>query len=148
VIKPCLLDTSVVSALAPGRPRPSSDAEAWLRARDGELHLSTITVAEIEQGICKLRRARGVERAARLTEWLDRLLEAFDDRLIHVDAEIGRAAGRMSDAATAKGVNPGLADVLIAATARTRDLLLLTRNGRHFDALGVAHADPFVALPD
>jgi predicted nucleic acid-binding protein len=68
--------------------------------------------------------------------------------LIHVDAEIGRAAGRMSDAATAKGVNPGLADGLIAATARTRDLLLLTRNGRHFDALGVAHADPFVALPD
>jgi len=143
-----LLDTSVVSALAPGRPRPSSDAEAWLRARDGELHLSTITVAEIEQGICKLRRAGGAERAARLTEWLDRLLETFDDRLIYVDAEIGRAAGRMSDAATAKGVNPGLADVLIAATARTRDLLLLTRNGRHFDALGVAHADPFVALPD
>ena len=107
-----------------------------------------ITVAEIERGICKLRRAGGAERAARLTEWLDRLLETFDDRLIHVDAEIGRAAGRMSDAATAKGVNPGLADVLIAATARTRDLLLLTRNGRHFDALGVAHADPFVALPD
>jgi len=70
--KACLLDTSVVSALAPGRPRPSSDAEAWLRARDGELHLSTITVAEIEQGICKLRRAGGVERAARLTNgWID-----------------------------------------------------------------------------
>ena len=102
MIKPCLLDTSVVSALAPERPRPSSDAEAWLRARDGELRLSTITVAEIEQGICKLRRAGGAERAARLTEWLDRLLETFDDRLIHVDAEIGRAAGRMSDAATAK----------------------------------------------
>ncbi len=83
-----------------------------------------------------------------MTEWLDRLLETFDDRLIHVDAEIGRAAGRMSDAATARGANPGLADVLIAATARTRDLLLLTRNGRHFDALGVANADPFVALPD
>lgn len=142
-----LLDTSVVSTFAPGKPRLSGEIETWFRARDEALHLSSITVAEIEQGVCKLRRAGGVERAQRLTTWLDRLLETFDDRVIHVDTEIGRAAGRLSDAATAFGAHPGLADVLIAATAQSRDLLLLTRNGRHFDPLGVAHADPFVAPP-
>lgn len=141
-----VFDTSVVSMLAPDRP-PRVDFANWIRERERFLYLSAITVAEIEQGIHKLRRAGGIERAERLTVWLDALLQTFDDRVLVVDSRVARAAGAMSDAAAASGRHPGLADVLIAATARMHDALLLTRNGKHFDAFGIDHADPLEKLP-
>jgi predicted nucleic acid-binding protein len=39
--------------------------------------------------------------------------------------------------------------VLIAATAQAHDLIILTRNVRHFADLGVRHLDPLAGdLPD
>jgi predicted nucleic acid-binding protein len=73
----------------------------------------------------------------------------FDQRVISIDADIGRVAGRMEDAAIAVGRNPGLADILIAATAHAHDLLVLTANARHFAVLGIPNMDPFSEeLPD
>ena len=51
----------------------------------------------------------------------------------------------MLDTAVAKGNHPGVPDLLIAATAKVRDLNLLTRNGRHFEPLGIKWQDPFDA---
>jgi len=52
-----LLDTSVVSVLAPGRasfvPTPLSE---WLQAHHKQLYLPCIAIAEMAQGIGKLRR--------------------------------------------------------------------------------------------
>ena len=70
----CLLDTSVVSALAPGRPAPQGEWVEWLRQQSEQVYLPCIAIAELEQGICKLRRAGGRARAARLKAWLDGLL--------------------------------------------------------------------------
>ena len=39
-------------------------------------------VSEIEQGICKLRRSGGTERADGLARWLDALLADGDDRIL------------------------------------------------------------------
>jgi len=66
-----LLDTSVLSMLAPGKPALTSELIAWLRHHADGLYLSAVTVVEIEQGICKLRRTGGIERANRLRQWLD-----------------------------------------------------------------------------
>lgn len=141
-----LLDTSVLSLLAPDRPAQANDFADWLRAHADALYFTAVSVAEIEQGICKLRRAGGVERAARLTEWLDRLLANAADRLLPFDGGVGRIAGALSDQAMAAGRHPGFADVAIAATAITHDLVLLTRNTKHFEPLGVAFADPLEGL--
>ncbi|MDE2076669.1 MAG: PIN domain-containing protein [Burkholderiales bacterium] len=143
-----LLDTSVVSALAPGREAfvPAALAE-WLQAHHQELFLPAIAVAEMAQGICKLRRAGGTERADRLDRWLDGLLAAYADRILPLDAHAARLAGQLSDAAMAQGCHPGFADVAIAALAQHAGLLLLTCNLRHFQPLGVACADPLTALP-
>jgi predicted nucleic acid-binding protein len=43
--------------------------------------------------------------------------------------------------------HPGFADVAIAALAQHAGLLLLTRNLKHFEPLGVACADPLISLP-
>jgi hypothetical protein len=137
-----LIDTSVLSLFAPDRPAPDPDLSDWFRAHADMLYLTAVTVAEIEQGIGKLSRAGGVERAERLTVWLDTLLENFADRVLAFDARAARIAGRLLDRALAMGRHPGFADVAIAATAVAHDLIVLTRNGKHFEPLGVAFADP------
>lgn len=142
-----LLDTSVLSLLAPGRPAPADAFASWLREHTDRLHISTVTVAEIEQGICKLRRAGGRERADRLAGWLDAVTELHGSRILALDARVARLAGALSDQAIANGRHPGFADVAIAATARTHDLMLLTCNGRHFEPLGIAYHDPLDGLP-
>jgi toxin FitB len=142
-----LLDTSVLSMLAPGKPALTSELIAWLRARADSLYLSAVTIVEIEQGICKLRRTGGAERANRLEQWLDELLATSSDRILSLDSRVGREAGAMSDRALATGRHPGFVDVAIAATARAHGLVLLTRNGRHFAPLGIAFIDPVEALP-
>ena len=51
----------------------------------------------------------------------------------------------MSEAAIAIGRHPGLADIIIAATARVHGLTVLTRNLKHFIPLGIDCLDPFTA---
>ena len=143
-----LLDTSVVSVLAPGREAfVTASLGEWLQAHHHELFLPAIAIAEMAQGIAKLRRAGGAERADRLDRWLDGLLAAYADRILPLDAHAARLAGQISDAAIAQGRHPGFADVAIAALAQRAGLLLLTCNLKHFQPLGVACADPLVALP-
>jgi len=133
--------------LAPDKPVLEQHVKDWLRAQADALYLTAVTIAEIEQGICKLRRTGGIERAMRLSEWLDTVLDNLGDRILAFDGRVGRVAGALSDRAQAAGRHPGFADVAIAATAMSHDLMLLTRNGKHFAPLGVTFADPFEALP-
>lgn len=49
----------------------------------------------------------------------------------------------MEDAAIARGRSPGLADILIAATAQVRGLTVLTANVRHFEVLETPYLNPF-----
>lgn len=137
-----LLDTSVVSLLSPDKARDAEDFVQWIRERENALFLSAVTIAEIEQGIAKLNRSGRIERAERLDAWLDELLQNFGSRILAVDTAVARVAGEMSDAASKSGKRLGLAEVLIAATARVHSALLLTRKGKHFASLGIDYIDP------
>jgi predicted nucleic acid-binding protein len=143
-----LLDTSVVSLLAPARASGgAARLSEWLHAHHQDLFLPCIAIAEVSQGIDKLRRAGGTERADRLDRWLDDLLAGYAHRVLPLDARVARLAGKISDAAMAQGRHPGFADVAIAALAQHAGLLLLTCNLKHFEPLGVACMDPMVELP-
>lgn len=142
-----LVDTSVLSLLAPDRAATNADLATWLRSRSDRLFVSAVTVAEVEQGVCKLRRAGGQERADALAQWLDDLIEKGGDRILPLDARTARIAGRLSDGAVAAGRHPGFPDIAIAATAAAHNLVVLTHNGRHFAPLGVSFADPAAGLP-
>lgn len=146
-----LLDTSFISAFAPDRPRPAAVVEHWVSvqsSRDG-FYFSVVVVAEIERGIAKLQRLGQAGRAERLDRWLAVTLDEFSDRVLVVDARVAREAGGLDDRVVARGRNPGLADVLLAATARVHDLALLTANERHFAFLEVEHFNPLAGdLPD
>ncbi|ABC20896.1 type II toxin-antitoxin system VapC family toxin [Rhodospirillum rubrum] len=141
-----LVDTNVLSARAPSRVAPV-ELIAWMDAHSAELFLSAVTVAEIEDGIAKLRREGATRKAADLMAWLDALLHLYGNRILPFDTTLARLAGVLSDRARAQGQAPGFADIAIAATAKHHDLTILTRNVRHFDRLGVPVIDPFAALP-
>jgi hypothetical protein len=57
---------------------------------------------------------------------------------------VAEIAGALSDVATAIGRHPGFPDVAIAATAKSRELAVLTMNTRHFEPLGVETLNPLV----
>ncbi|BCM22280.1 type II toxin-antitoxin system VapC family toxin [Mesorhizobium sp. J8] len=140
-----LLDTSFLSAFAPDRHRLPSHVLTWVdeQRERGSWHTSSIVVLELEKGIAKLKRSGASAKAARIGEWFERLLTEFDQRILAVDVTIAREAGKLEDAAIAKGFNPGLADVVIASTARVNGMSVLTANVRHFAILDVPYLNPF-----
>jgi len=142
-----LLDTSIASVLEPSRSEYSMPFIEWTRSHDSEIYLSTITFFEIGQGIAKLRRLASLPRAESIKAWQAILAAAFFTRTLGVDSAVAEAAGDLSDYGHSIGRHPGLADILIAATAQVHGLTLLTRNVRHFEPLGIEVIDPLVTLP-
>jgi predicted nucleic acid-binding protein len=148
-----LIDTNVISAKAlakspsRGAAVAREDLVRWMDDASDALFLSVVTVAEIEDGIAKVRRERATRKAADLAEWLEAVVHLYGDRILPVDLAISRIAGKLSDSARGQGHAPGFADILIAATAHHHELVILTRNVRHFEPLGVPVLDPFEALP-
>jgi len=131
-----LLDTVVISELRKRQPAP--EVVTWLSQRiESELFLSVLTIGEIQRGIVRKRPVDPLFADA-LSVWLDALLRNYGDRILPVSTEIARLWGDLSWRAKNDG-----ADVLIAATALSRGLTVVTRNVRHFEPLGVKVINPF-----
>lgn len=141
-----LLDTTVINAFAPGRPSLSADAVRWFEARNDELFLSAIAVAEVDAGIAKLRRNGSSRRADELQTWFDDIIGHYGDRVLSFDLLAAHIAGELSDAAEAIGRHPGFPDVAIASIAKSRGLVVLTTNRRHFEPLGIDVLDPLASV--
>ena len=138
-----LVDTNILSASAATEAQSAPEITAWMEQNSRFLYLSTITVAEVEDGIAKMLRDGASRKAGRLTEWLDTILALYGDRILPLDIIVARALGRLSDRARAQGRQPGFADLGIAATASVWGYTILTRNIRHFAEMGVPVRDPF-----
>ncbi|MDE1996330.1 MAG: type II toxin-antitoxin system VapC family toxin [Rhizobiaceae bacterium] len=141
-----LLDTNVVSMLLPAKEKAVTAFLDWLRARYNEdaLFLSVITVEEIEKGAEKLAMVKGgsPQRSGLIKAWLAELVEEYGDRILPVDTLVAMQAGQLEGKALAAGHDPGLADILIAATAKRHDLTILTWNVRDFRPLDVRVQSP------
>jgi predicted nucleic acid-binding protein len=134
-----LIDTSILSAFAPGKPALAKNISTWI-VTEGEkqtLFVPVVAITEIEKGIRKLHRAEATRRTENLTDWLNDIIEGFAGQILAIDADVARRAGQMEEAVSAQGKNPGLADILIAATASIHELTVITANVRHFEALDV-----------
>lgn len=131
-----LLDTVIVLELR--KSKPDAGVVHWISKQlDDQLHLSVLTLGEIERGIEKCRKA-DPEFAEALATWLENLTRFYADRVLPVTPAIARRWGRLS----AKLGHDG-ADLLIAATALAHGLAVVTRNISHFEPAGVAVIDPF-----
>jgi toxin FitB len=140
------VDTNVISAKTLSRPAVPALVE-WMDAHSTSLFLSVVTIAEIEDGIAKSRRQRATRKSTNLAAWLETVLHLYGDRILAFDVPTARIAGMMADRARGQGRAPGLADIIIAATAARHRLTILSRNRKHFEPLGVIVVDPFTRLP-
>jgi predicted nucleic acid-binding protein len=124
-----LLDTNVVSEWV--SPRPDSGVITWLsEADEDETFLSVITLAELRRGIARMARGR---RRARLDEWLRHELPLrFEDRILPIDNRVAVVWGDLVSEREVDGRPISVMDAFIAATARTHDLTLVTRNASDF----------------
>ncbi len=139
-----LLDTNVVSVLAPSQSEASADFLTWLDRMDtdGRLFLSVVSIHEIEKGIALLDYKGATAKAASLKAWLSGLVSTYDDKIIGFDAQAAAIGGRLEAKALAAGQDPGMADALIAGTAAAHELVIVTRNTKHFLPFGIAVLSP------
>jgi predicted nucleic acid-binding protein len=137
-----LIDTNVWSELR-NRGRVDTNVRAWAEAADpAQLYLSVVTAFELERGVLLIER-RDPQQGSRLRRWLEeRVLEPFDRQILPIDAPIARrcAALHIPDPRPER-------DALIAATALTHGLTVVTRNVADFVPMGVALLNPWSA-PD
>jgi toxin FitB len=133
-----LLDTNCVSEAVRLRPEPR--VLSWLRANEGLLHVSVLTLGEIRKGITLLPPGK---KRFELEEWLERVLPAkFSARLLPITAEVSEIWGAMAGEAQLKGVGLATTDGLIAATAKHHDLTLVTRTVKDFRICGISVLNP------
>jgi len=139
-----LLDTNVVSMLAPSRAEASQAFLDWLERADSEarVFLSVVTIDEIEKGIASLDHKGATAKAAGLKDWLSGLLATFDDKILGLDVAAALSSGRLEAQALGNGHAPGMADAMIAGIARAHDLTIVTRNAKHFLPFAVAVKTP------
>jgi len=129
-----LLDTNFISETR--KIRTNARVMAFLSAADtAGLFLSVLTLGELRKGVEAKRRTDSAT-AASLGVWVDGIETIFADRVLPVDAAAARLWGELS----ARRSLP-VVDTLIAATAITRGLTLVTRNTRDVAATGVPLLD-------
>lgn len=132
-----LLDTNVVSELR--KPKPHGAVVAWLQSvDDAHLSISSVTIGEIQAGI-ELTREQDAAKASEIDAWLDQISATYN--VLPMDASAFRAWARLMH----RKSNTLYEDAMIAATARTHGLKVVTRNIADFRALGVEVFNPFKA---
>ncbi|MEV6276008.1 type II toxin-antitoxin system VapC family toxin [Nocardia sp. NPDC051832] len=129
-----LLDTNAISEWM--KPLPDRGLMEWSHATDEDLlFLSVVTIGEVRRGIERLPEGR---RKARLTTWLaEEVMDRFGKRLLSVDSAVSQAWGRMRARADLQGRGVDPIDGLIAATAESHGLTVVTRNRKDFANTGV-----------
>jgi len=131
-----LLDTNVISEIRKRHPDPHVVAW-WDTVTSAEVFISALAIGEIRLGIERLRR-RDSAKADLLEQWLHGLRAIYHDHIISVDSRIAEEWGRLNVPDPLPVI-----DGLLAATARVRDLILVTRNVADLARSDVRVINPF-----
>jgi len=134
-----LLDTNVVSELR--RVRPHGAVLAWLDSVDDkDLHLSAVTIGELQAGV-EITREQDPAKAAEIDAWLDLVADGYN--VLPMDAGAFRSWARLMHTRSDNLIE----DAMIAATAKSHGLTVVTQNVRDFAGLGVDVLNPFEPAP-
>ena len=130
-----LLDTNVVSELR--KPRPHGAVVAWLEnIADEDLHLSAVTLGEIQSGI-EITREQDLNKAAMIEQWADQVASTYN--VLAMDAPTFRIWAKLMH----RQSDTVYEDAMIAATALRHKLTVVTRNVRDFERFKVSVFNPF-----
>ena len=130
-----LIDTNVVSELR--KPRPNPKVIAWIQgAEDPALHLSAVTIGEIQAGI-EVTRTQNPAKAEELEAWAAQVADSYN--VLAMDAACFRCWAKLMHRQSSTVYE----DAMIAATALVHRLTVVTRNVRDFSRFGVPVLNPF-----
>jgi len=128
-----LVDTNILSELT--KPTPSPQVEAFLRQSKDRVFVSVFSIREIRKGIAFLPTSN---RRAALEDWLDNeIMPWLGDRALPDALSIAERWGDLSAQLKLKGRQRPVVDAVIAATAFKHDLVLVTRNVKDYEDLGI-----------
>ncbi len=132
-----LIDTNVISEVRKGA-RCDVHVSTWYASiADEDIFLSSLVLGEIRKGV-ELARLRDPTKAAALERWMRDIEAAFIGRVLGIDNAVADQWGRIS------AIRPvPVIDGLLAATALTHGLTLVTRNDGDVAGLGANVLNPF-----
>ncbi len=138
-----LLDTCVISELV--KPAAAENVTSWISdGLEETIHLSVITIGEIQKGITKLPASA---KKRQLQSWLDNdLIERFENRIVPIDQKIARMWGKILAQAEEKGRQIPAIDGLIAATGLAYDMTVVTRNVSDMQVDGLYVFNPWESV--
>ena len=135
-----LLDTNVISELR--KPRPHGGVVAWITSlNDGQIHLSAVTLGEIQAGI-EITREQSPEKAREIDAWLGAIANTHN--ILPMDVACFRAWAKIMH----RKSDTLYEDAMIAATAKVHGLTVATRNVADFAHFDVPYFNPFTFAPD
>jgi len=130
-----LLDTNVVSELRKNKPHGA--VLAWLAGvEDTQLHLSAVTIGEIQAGI-ELTRLQDETKAQAIEAWLELVADAYN--VLPMDARAFRTWAKLMHGKS----DTVYEDAMIAAVAKVHGLTVVTRNVADFKSFGIPLVNPF-----
>lgn len=121
-----LLDTNIISETIKKNPNPN--LIKWLESIPSEaLFISVLSLGEIRKGVESVSESK---KKTKLLLWLEKdLTEWFEDRILDIDTNVSDKWGYVCAKA---GKSLAAIDSLLAATALTHNLKLVTRNEKDF----------------
>ena len=133
-----LLDTNIISETI--RAQPNINVQTWIqKIPSASLCISVLTLGEIRRGIEKLNENNS--RKNKLIFWLEEdLRKWFGENILPITQEIAERWGYITSTKTQSLM---AIDSLLAATALTHNLKMVTRNIKDFDVPGLEIINPF-----
>ena len=134
-----LLDTNVISE--PSKADPNASVLRWIAAaEEQQLFLSALTFGEISRGIALLPVSKKRERYER---FLAALGQRFAERIFAFDRAVAEQWGALLARCSMNGTPMPAIDSMLAATALTHGLTIVTRNVGDFRHAGIPLINPF-----
>lgn len=132
-----LLDTNLISET---RSRKANrGVTEWISSvSNNRMYLSALTIGEIGRGITRLSERNDEQQAGKFRAWLGDVVDAFDGRILPADLDVARTWAEFPQRQPLP-----IIDSLIAATAVTHRLTLVTRNTKDFERTGIQLLNPF-----
>lgn len=135
-----LIDTNVISELRK-KDRANLGVKKFFQQKtdsDAHLFISVITIGEIRRGVEIIRHRGDRVQAELLATWMQRILNDYADHLLDFTTIEAQVWGQLRVPSPENAI-----DKMMAATALTSGLTLVTRNVKDFVETGVPLINPF-----